>query len=302
MRNPLAVFCSICGIFLPNQSFGSTPHLCKSQFCRDLEFRDSAAEIQKIRELNRAKRLKELESLARERAQHLRPELREKDSLKIIVLPFLEHNLKPPSIERKQRVEAGFLEVAFTAYASEQRLNPQSETNNGESLTDLPDQTSLTHTNDEQLENRFARLSGSACGTCGGRCCIQGGDRAFLNIEKFLEIFRSRPEATPEGVVAEYMDRIPGESFEGSCIFHGINGCSLAREQRTGICNRYLCPSLIVLRRDCVGERSSKYVLAATNLIDVEDPELKVFRIKIADELEETMLESAANDRISVGE
>jgi len=278
--------------------------ICQSHFCQQLDFNKNAEENQKVRELNRVERLNELEAIVYERAQHLKPELREEVSLKIVVLPFLPHNLEPSSTERKRKVEAGFLEVAIAAYSSNERLQAQSETSNAESLTELPlpKRKLPTHTNDERLEKRFAKLNGSACGTCGGRCCNQGGDNAFLDNEKFVEIFSSRPDATPEGVVAEYMDRIPAESFEGSCIFHGLHGCTLAPEQRAGICNRYLCPSLVVLLRACISQGSSRFLLAATNMRELDDPEPKVFRITLADDRDESVLESAPDDRIPASE
>ena len=302
ITNPSAAFCVICGVFLPNRVVGRMAQICPSLFCREWELSNSVAELHKARELNLVKRRNELEALVCERAQQLQPKLSEEVSLKIVVLPFLPHNLKPPSIERMHTVETGFLEIALAAYASEDRLQPQSETGNGEPKTDQshPDRTLLEQAIDERRDRRFASMSGSACGTCGGQCCNQGGDHAFLDNKKFLEIFRGRPEATPEGIVAEYMDRIPEESFENSCIFHRIDGCSLSREQRSGICNRYLCPSLLSLR-DGVRADSSRFLFAATNLRDLDDPEPKVFRIKLADDEEISVLESAPNDRKPVG-
>ena len=113
-------------------------------------------------------------------------------------------------------------------------------------------------------------------------------------MDKFREIFRERPDATPEGIVAEYMARIPEESFEKSCIFHGQNGCSLTRVQRSDTCNNYLCSSLELLRNH-VWENTSNFLLAATNLRDEDDPERKVYRIKIVGDDHERMLESAPN-------
>lgn len=94
--------------------------------------------------------------------------------------------------------------------------------------------------------------------------------------------------------MAEYMARIPEESFEYSCIFHGLKGCSLTREQRSSTCNTYLCSSLELLRNH-VCENASEFLLAATNLRDENDPELKVYRIKIVEDDNERMLESTPN-------
>ncbi len=213
------------------------------------------------------------------------------------MLPYLEHNLKPSSPERRQRVEAGFLDIAVAAFASKAEADTVvSTTDVAERDPPVQEEKLPSSTNDDHREERFARLNGAACSTCGGRCCNLGGDRAFLSIEQFREIFRSRPDATPESIVAEYMAKIPDESFENSCIFHGIHGCNLAREQRSIICNRYLCGSLELLKEH-VDEGASKFILAATNLRDEDDPELKVLRIKIADEHAEQKLQIASSDK-----
>jgi hypothetical protein len=41
-----------------------------------------------------------------------------------------------------------------------------------------------------------------------------------------------------------YLDRVPAESYHGSCIFHGRAGCTLDRSMRTDICNQYFCGGL----------------------------------------------------------
>jgi len=311
IRNPHAAFCRICGIYLSNHCDSGTQPVCQSPFCRRWDSSNTMAETQKIRAGTFMKRRSELEEIAQERARVLLPELSQdtlsqdtlsQDTLrKTIVLPYLEHNLKPSTPERRQKVEVGFLEIANVAYASNEELSPQPVTNSVQSDCELSPAapSSLAPATDELFEQRFARLNGSACSTCGGRCCKLGSDHAFLRVDKFREIFRERPDATPEGIVAEYMARIPEESFEYSCIFHGLNGCSLTREQRSVTCNNYLCSSLELLRNH-VWENTSKFLMAATNLRDDDIPELKVYRIKIVQDDHERMLESAPNDRISL--
>ncbi len=304
IRNPNAAFCRICGIYILNHIESGTQPVCPSPFCRRWDSSNTMAETQKLRAATFMKRRNELEEIAQKRVGVLLPELSQ-DRLcretvrKTIALPYVEHNLKPSTPERMQKVEAGFLEIAIAAYASNEDLSPQLVTNSDQSDAELlavvP--SSLAPATDELFDQRFARLNGSACSTCGGRCCKLGSDHAFLRVDKFREIFRERPDATPEGIVAEYMARIPEESFEYSCIFHGLNGCNLTREQRSVTCNSYLCSSLELLRIH-VRENTSNFVLAATNLRDEDDSDLKVYRIKIVQDDHERMLESAPNDRI----
>ncbi len=287
IRSPHASFCRICGIYLSNHSESDTQHVCESPFCKRWDSSDRIEKSQKLRALNFIKRRNDLEELARQRATVLLPELNRGTSRKLIVLPHLEYNLHPSTPERRQRVEAGFLVIAAEAYAFKQEHSTQPETGPDNSGTEL----SVT---DETLEQRFARLNGSACSTCGGRCCQLGGDHAFLKVDKFSEIFRERPDATPEGIVAEYMARVPDESFDYSCVFHGRNGCTLTREQRSITCNNYLCSSLVELRNE-VDENNSEFLLAATNLRDEDNPELAIFRMRMVDDHDERVLESAPN-------
>ena len=179
------------------------------------------AETQRLRAAVFMKRRSELEEIAQVRAKVLLPELSQDTHSqgthsqgalrKTIVLPYLEHNLKPSTPERRQTVEAGFLEIAIVAYASKEAHSLQLGCNNDQSDAELsaPAESSLEPATDALFDQRFARLNGSACATCGGRCCQLGGDHAFLKVDKFQEIFRERPDATPVGIVAEYMARIP---------------------------------------------------------------------------------------------
>ena len=43
-----------------------------------------------------------------------------------------------------------------------------------------------------------------------------------------------------------YIDRVPEVGYEGSCIFHGKQGCTLDRSLRSDVCNGYFCGGLQV--------------------------------------------------------
>ena len=164
----------------------------------------------------------------------------------------------------------------------------------------MREQAELTNANSDfdLSEQRFARLTASACGLCGGRCCNLGGDEAFLNVDKFREVLRSRPESRPVEIVKEYMDQIPGETFKNSCIFHGIKGCGLSRQQRSITCNTYQCSSLRDLR-DGIDENPSAFLLASTNFREAKDSELEVYRISLATDTSEEVLLMSTSDRPS---
>lgn len=101
---------------------------------------------------------------------------------------------------------------------------------------------------DEQSENP---LIGATCATCQGRCCLLGGGtHAFLTAET-IQLYRWRnPAATPGEVSAHYLSHLPKRTVEHSCVYHGARGCTLSRQARADVCNRYHCnPQSDLLRR-----------------------------------------------------
>ncbi len=94
-------------------------------------------------------------------------------------------------------------------------------------------------------------LAGATCATCQGKCCFLGGaNMAFLNAET-IQLYRWRhPGATPGEIRAHYLSKLPDRSAEHSCVYHGARGCTLPRQVRADICNRYHCnPQTDLLRR-----------------------------------------------------
>ncbi|RVT85791.1 hypothetical protein DXV76_08590 [Rhodobacteraceae bacterium CCMM004] len=82
----------------------------------------------------------------------------------------------------------------------------------------------------------------AACIACQGDCCLQGaGAKAFLTTQT-IDYYRHRhPEATAEEVRAAYLGHLPEESVVGSCVYHGPLGCTLPRQMRAEVCNRWQC-------------------------------------------------------------
>jgi hypothetical protein len=85
---------------------------------------------------------------------------------------------------------------------------------------------------------------GGACTACKGCCCSQAGDKAYLKVKTLRRYLTAHPELRPRDVLAAYLDRLPRKSMQGSCIFHGPEGCTLSREMRSDTCNDYLCSEL----------------------------------------------------------
>lgn len=284
--------CRICGVGIRIGETGHIQGVCRSPFCQAWESHNLFAADQRARTIRIEKRIEDLEEKVFEHVSLLQPELLEDKTIRTVVLPYLAHELSPPSADRIARVRAGILEFAESAYAQGTHMttDPVSTSNH----TDIEHSTETT---DDEIELRFSRLNGSACGTCGGLCCNLGGDQAFLNVSKFTEVFAAQPDAGPEEIVDEYIAKIPTETFLDSCIFHGLHGCGLSKQQRSVTCNRYLCSSLQTLRK-LVDDNASNFLLAATNLRDDRNKNLAVYRIKLARDDSEHMLLHASSDRM----
>jgi hypothetical protein len=279
IKGSQSTFCQICGIYLENPSARSSENLCQSPICRRMAAINLSSAKTKVHAEALEKRRHDLAEVARQQSYDLQPDLIQASSLKIVVLPYLEYNVTEPSLERLRHVAGNFLSVAREAYA----LNAESESLSHQSLKpDASVNAPVEQGGNEASNNRhFTKMSEQACGTCGGKCCNWGGDDAFLGVDKFREVLRARPNADPDTVVAEYMAHVPERTFRESCIFHGPLGCGLSRELRSITCNSYLCASLHELSNEII-RPDSRYVLAATNFRNVEDPELNVLRITVA--------------------
>jgi hypothetical protein len=84
-------------------------------------------------------------------------------------------------------------------------------------------------------------IVGHACATCRGYCCRHGGNRAYLTRATFERALAQSPTLSLEEMQEAYLSRVPRESYEGSCIFHGRTGCTLEPGMRSDTCNDYFC-------------------------------------------------------------
>ena len=125
-------------------------------------------------------------------------------------------------------------------------------------------------------KNPVSQLLEQACGTCRGRCCrMAGEENAYLAPESIQDYRARNPGASTDDIVAAYMSRIPAETYEGSCVFHGRCGCMLPRSLRSEMCNWFLCDSLIELsRRVALEDRAMVFAVA---MQDLDPDRLAVF-------------------------
>jgi hypothetical protein len=87
-------------------------------------------------------------------------------------------------------------------------------------------------------------MAAHLCGFCGGGCCTKGGEEAYLRADTMRHFVDRHPGISDEEVLAAYLGRIPPATRAKSCINHTATGCSLPRDMRSGICNRFSCEPL----------------------------------------------------------
>lgn len=80
-----------------------------------------------------------------------------------------------------------------------------------------------------------------ACAMCQGYCCVNGADQAYLDLEAILRFWEKHPKLEATGVVAFFLSHVEAYTYKDSCIYHGVNGCSLPRDVRSGTCNGFEC-------------------------------------------------------------
>jgi hypothetical protein len=94
----------------------------------------------------------------------------------------------------------------------------------------------------------MAHVLQAACGACRGRCCVQGGEHAYITRETMRVYFDEHPGSTLEQAITDYMAPIPAETIEGGCVYQGETGCTLPTAMRADMCNTFFCESLVELQ------------------------------------------------------
>jgi hypothetical protein len=99
------------------------------------------------------------------------------------------------------------------------------------------------------------------CGLCGGGCCTKGGDEAYLRAATLRRFMDDRPGISDEEVLSAYLGHVASVTRAGSCINQTGRGCSLPREMRSDICNRFSCEALARLEESQCGTQPVQAVL-----------------------------------------
>jgi hypothetical protein len=93
-------------------------------------------------------------------------------------------------------------------------------------------------------EGFAARVARAACAMCEGWCCKNGEDDGFLDERTVAQVRHAEKTLTARAVLRLYVERVPNAGYQGSCIFHGKQGCTLDRSMRSDVCNSYFCGGL----------------------------------------------------------
>lgn len=153
-----------------------------------------------------------------------RPQL-QAGSASLMVLFGLDSPMEEIGEARKENFRAHIRQLVSTSVASKDTLPEAAGTD-----SELPDKSAAP-----------TDTIASACATCRGYCCRNGGDSAYINAATIARVLAHQPELQHEDLVGAYVDALPSQSVSGSCIFHGNSGCTLPRDLRSQTCNDYFC-------------------------------------------------------------
>ncbi|PSL12573.1 hypothetical protein [Shimia abyssi] len=80
------------------------------------------------------------------------------------------------------------------------------------------------------------------CRGCQGNCCtLAVGQKAFIDAKTAKRAALHINEEAAVEVALNYISYLPEKHVQGSCLFHGPDGCALPRQMRSDICTKYAC-------------------------------------------------------------
>lgn len=80
------------------------------------------------------------------------------------------------------------------------------------------------------------------CKGCQGDCCtLAVGRKAYIDAKTAKRAGLYINEESAAEVALNYISYLPEQHVQGSCLFHGADGCALPRQMRSETCNKYAC-------------------------------------------------------------
>lgn len=133
-----------------------------------------------------------------------------------------------------------------------------------------PPSTASDQTPPAVQDPRVLAVLAKGCACCKGSCCQGGGyAHAYLTLETIRRYMATRPDQRPRDVLAAYLSHLGNQTYARSCVYHQADGCSLPREMRADICNRFFCGGLLELQQKLppMGPFRGFFVAAADGVI-----------------------------------
>jgi hypothetical protein len=247
---PAAEKCRVCG--RPLALAERVGRLCARAACRDARMREWN-DWRARRRVEDAELRAQAGALRAERAAVLG--ISDPESYTVALTPaFRGGPLVPVPRERRRALRAHLTRVATAAFEHPDGGSPEEPDPQGASA----------------LSPALGQLLGAACATCGGHCCRNGSERAYISADTIRRVIREEPGLTVNKVVARYLRRVGKQSNDRSCIYHGAAGCTLTREMRSDTCNRYFCGELAQLKRSVEKGQTTRVFMTAHRGADGE--------------------------------
>ncbi|MDV6029410.1 MAG: hypothetical protein F9B45_04750 [Phycisphaera sp. RhM] len=175
-----------------------------------------------------------------------------------VCVPSYKAELVPMTADRREALRA-FLLVLIEDCTSEADAEPATP-------TQAPDQAGGADSSDHDAASEtLAEFLRVACTCCGGHCCTDGDDHAYFTVDSMRRYLARHPDRSPDAIVDDYLQHVPEETHEASCVYHSATGCSLPRPMRSDLCNSFECYGLTQLRDQVAENAGTGLFIAATN-------------------------------------
>jgi hypothetical protein len=143
----------------------------------------------------------------------------------IVTVPLLNETMEPPPPNRVRALKKHLIQSLRDLRAAKR-----------------PDR--LIQRTAEEPAGFTATVLAAGCATCQGHCCKGGGDHAYIDERTMARVRRDNPDLDAGAIIGLYLKRLAPMSYRGSCLFHGVEGCTLGRALRAELCNAYYCNGL----------------------------------------------------------
>gem|GEM_PF-1082487 len=187
------------------------------------------------------------------------------DSWAVAVVPNLSDPLAPSDSERVGQMRVRLESIVAWAFSHETGPEELHQRPGWSSAADSEPSVYQPDDIAEEASDIESPIFSTGCRLCRGFCCKTGGVHAYLNIGLIRKFISENPGLTRQQVIDAYLNRVPELSVENSCVFHGKFGCSLPREMRSDMCNRWLCPGLTKIRHELNNGVLPKYYIVSAD-------------------------------------